>query len=163
MTPNNAIMSFRNEYRFLSNFYSASVAYDGMQFPTVEHAYQAAKAKHREDRVKIQQAHTPGAAKRLGHRIEVCSGWWDDNNRIIVMRHLVRLKFTHPHLAARLLATGDVRLVEGNTWRDNFWGVYQGRGENHLGEILMQVRQELRDGPVLKLREEASDESGGPF
>ena len=44
-----------------------------------------------------------------------------------------------------LLATGDAKIVEGNTWGDVFWGVCNGVGENHLGEILMKVRQDLFD------------------
>ena len=37
------ITRFHGEYRFLSNFYPVKVEYDGVQYPTVEHAYQAAK------------------------------------------------------------------------------------------------------------------------
>ncbi len=46
----------------------------------------------------------------------------------------------------KLLATGARKLVEGNTWKNVFWGVdlRTGEGENHLGQILMQVREELK-------------------
>ena len=47
---------------------------------------------------------------------------------------------------AKLLATGDAQLEEGNTWGDRIWGVYQGQGDNRLGKILMKVREELRRG-----------------
>ena len=56
----------------------------------------------------------------------------------------VRMKFTDPALAAKLLATGEATLVEGNHWGDTFWGVCDGEGRNQLGEILMTVREELR-------------------
>jgi len=48
-------------------------------------------------------------------------------------------------LAARLLGTGQMPLVEGNNWGDMFWGVdvKSGKGENHLGRILMKIREEL--------------------
>jgi hypothetical protein len=49
-----------------------------------------------------------------------------------------------------LLETGDTELVEGNTWRDNFWGAIPetGRrldgvplyGRNQLGLLLMETR-----------------------
>ncbi len=58
-------------------------------------------------------------------------------------------KFTqNPDLLSKLLATGDAELIEGNTWGDRVWGVdlYRGAGENHLGKILMRIRDELRDG-----------------
>ena len=61
------------------------------------------------------------------------------------MEECVRFKFTHhTELRDALLATADVELIEGNTWGDRIWGVYQGEGENHLGKILMKIRSELR-------------------
>ena len=45
-------------------------------------------------------------------------------------------------LRSLLVATGDRELIEGNTWGDTFWGVDKntGQGENHLGRILMELR-----------------------
>ena len=66
--------------------------------------------------------------------------------KVGIMEEIVRAKFIqHPELAARLLATGDKVLVEGNHWGDTFWGVdtRTGQGHNHLGRILMKVREEL--------------------
>jgi predicted NAD-dependent protein-ADP-ribosyltransferase YbiA (DUF1768 family) len=64
-----------------------------------------------------------------------------------VMERCVREKFTrHADLRAKLLATGDAVLEEGNDWGDRVWGVYQGQGDNRLGKILMKVRRELRPG-----------------
>jgi predicted NAD-dependent protein-ADP-ribosyltransferase YbiA (DUF1768 family) len=60
------------------------------------------------------------------------------------MRDLLRQKFAHPELRRLLLATGDAELVEGNTWGDRFWGVCAGRGQNHLGRLLMAIRAEIR-------------------
>lgn len=39
----NQISEFQNKYRFLSNFWPISVQFDGILFPSVEHAYQTAK------------------------------------------------------------------------------------------------------------------------
>lgn len=64
------------------------------------------------------------------------------------MLHLLRLKFEIPAIAEDLLDTGDQRLVEGNVWGDRYWGVCDGVGENWLGELLMQVRDELLEGDV---------------
>ena len=56
----------------------------------------------------------------------------------------VREKFkTHPDLAAQLLATDPQELVEGNHWKDTYWGVCDGIGQNNLGKILMIVRDEI--------------------
>ena len=64
------------------------------------------------------------------------------------MTGIVRDKFTrNPELKRLLLATGDAVLIEGNTWGDRFWGVDKrtGKGENHLGLILMDIREELKN------------------
>ena len=64
------------------------------------------------------------------------------------MEDIVRAKFTqNQDMKQQLLATGNLVLVEGNGWHDTFWGVdlKTGEGENHLGRILMQVREELRE------------------
>ena len=60
------------------------------------------------------------------------------------MMSVVLAKFTMPLLAAQLIATGNHELVEGNDWYDFWWGVCNGKGENHLGKILMSVRRELQ-------------------
>lgn len=64
--------------------------------------------------------------------------------KISVMHDLLRQKFGHETLRKRLLATGDEKLEEGNTWKDYFWGVCNGIGQNQLGVLLMRVREEIR-------------------
>ena len=54
------------------------------------------------------------------------------------------MKFNIPELKQKLLETGNTELVEGNTWGDTFWGVYNVEGENILGRLLMKVREELK-------------------
>ncbi len=138
----NTISSFSGTYGFLSNFYLATVVLDEIEYPTVEHAFQAAKTLAPVQREQIRLATTMNA-KRLGRRVALRSGW--DGMRVEVMRGLVQQKFTrHPELARRLLATEDARLIEGNYWRDRFWGVFEGEGENQLGLILEQVRENLK-------------------
>jgi len=63
-------------------------------------------------------------------------------------RLTMRQKFKQPELKAKLLATGDAELIEGNHWGDIVWGVCRGKGENRLGKILMKVREELRWKPT---------------
>jgi ribA/ribD-fused uncharacterized protein len=141
------IGAFEGEYRFLSNFalstISAHVLKQDIHASTVEHAFQAMKAVSADDRICILSCRTPGEAKRMGKAIKRREDW--DEIRVKVMRALVLAKFQqNPKLAEKLLATGDAKLVEGNWWGDTFWGVCRGKGENHLGRILMWVRAELR-------------------
>lgn len=140
MTP---ISSFTGEYRWLSNFWSASVVYDGAIYPTVEHAYQAAKTFDQLQRESIRRATSPGIAKRAGRRVDIRDDW--EAAKLGIMQELVRQKFMVPDLRTKLLNTGDAPLIEGNYWGDTFWGVCRGKGHNHLGRILMSVRAALRD------------------
>lgn len=138
------IDSFSREYRFLSNFYPSPIEIDGIEFPTVEHAYQAWKCLFKKDARKIAQAKTPGEAKKLGRQIKHTKANWHEK-KIQAMAKLVLQKFkTHSDLKDKLLATGNAKLVEGNTWNDFFWGVCGGQGDNWLGKILMNVRQRLK-------------------
>lgn len=134
---------FRGEYAFLSNYHPAPVVFEGILYPTVEHAYQAAKTLDQEERRRIANLPTPGQAKRAGRRVQLRPDW--ENVKIDVMTQLLRRKFTcYPDLGEKLLATGDLPIVEINWWNDTFWGVCGGRGENNLGKLLMAIREELR-------------------
>ena len=132
------ITSFDGDYRFLSNFAASEVVLDGLKYPTVEHAYQAAKTMSLASRLVIRAAGTAGMAKSLGRRVAIRDGW--DNVKIDVMRDLLRQKFERKVYQDALFATGEAELIEGNTWGDTFWGVCRGLGENHLGKLLMDIR-----------------------
>lgn len=134
------IEHFRDEHAFLSNFYPASVTLDGQVYPSVEHAYQAAKTLDRSERKPFKTG-SAMAAKRRGRELQLRADW--ENVKIDIMYSLLQQKFQRTELKEKLLATGTSRLVEGNTWHDSFWGVYQGKGENYLGRLLMKVRDEL--------------------
>lgn len=134
------IDSFRDEYSFLSNFYPSIVEFEGHVYPTVENAYQAAKCENINDRKQFLNI-KPGHAKRLGAKIKR-KNWFDIN--IEIMKQLLTKKFSDQKLREKLLATGNNELIEGNNWNDIFWGVCNGIGENHLGKLLMQVREELK-------------------
>lgn len=137
------IDSFSGEYRFLSNFWPAQVVYEGITYPTAEHAYQSAKTLDMDQRRQIAELATPSSAKKAGRALQIRPDW--EAVKLRVMEDCVRYKFSHDHeLRQKLLATGDAELIEGNTWGDRFWGVCEGQGENHLGQILMKVRQELK-------------------
>lgn len=136
------IDSFQGDYRFLSNFWYAKVTLDGLEYRSVEHAYMAAKTEDIALREKIRYFDTPGEAKRFCKTITLRSDW--DTVKFGVMLDLVRQKFAKEPLRSKLLSTGTAELVEGNTWGDYYWGVCRGKGQNNLGKILMQVRDELK-------------------
>jgi ribA/ribD-fused uncharacterized protein len=137
------ISEFSGKYRFLSNFYPSVVRFEGMNYPTVEHAFQAAKTADPDERANIYYAASPGQAKRLGRQVALRDDWEDV--KLTIMLDLLRSKFAHRGIRAQLAATGERELIEGNYWGDTFWGVCEGKGENHLGKLLMKVRDEIHE------------------
>lgn len=129
------------ETAFLSNFYAALVEYGGLRYPSVEHAYQAAKTLDPESRLAIAQAPSAVEAKQLGKRTRLRADW--DDIKISVMRELLEIKFRDPDLRARLLATQNEPLSHKAPW-DGYWGDGpDGRGQDLLGALLMDLRDRL--------------------
>lgn len=134
----NPITAFEGEYRFLSNFFPCHIVMDGASYGSVEAAYQAAKTDDVEKRIPLQTA-SASTAKRLGRTLPLRPDW--NTCRLAVMELLLRQKFAiGTDLRNRLDATAPRELIEGNWWGDTFWGVCRGKGENHLGKLLMKIR-----------------------
>jgi len=138
------IDQFKNEYYWASNFATVIVYYDGEDYPTIEHAFQAAKTLDPVERQYVRSAGSPGKAKRRGRKVTLRPDWEDV--KFEIMLDLNRQKYAHASFQQKLLATGDEELVEGNDWDDEIWGVVlaTGKGQNLMGKILMQIRQELQ-------------------
>lgn len=135
------IEEFSGPYRFLSNFFPVQIEYEGQLYRSVEHAYQAAKSLDSEVRAGIASCSSPGTAKKAGQQMSLRNDW--EEVKLSVMEELLRLKFSHEALKSLLLATDGHDLIEGNWWGDRFWGVCKGSGQNHLGKLLMKIREEL--------------------
>lgn len=144
-----AIREFSGHHNFLSNFYPCQIRLDNDIYPSVEHAYQAAKTFDRVERLTIRDCGGAGTAKHLGRPpekggiITLRRGW--EELKLDIMLGLLRQKFSHLGMRRSLLMTGDRELIEGNWWKDRYWGVYKGEGDNHLGRLIMQVRKEIRE------------------
>jgi N-glycosidase YbiA len=153
----------REVFGFLSHFHPAPVVLDGEVWPTVEHYYQAQKPHDPAYRQGVRDAASPGIAKRLAaqpaaprrvsaqswfrkHRALPRSDWQEV--KLGIMRRADLAKFTqHPHLAARLMATGTAQLVEDSP-SEPYWGTGpDGQGANWAGRVLMEIREALRATP----------------
>lgn len=135
------ISRFEGEYYFLSNFYPVGIQYKQVMYPTVEHAYQAAKFEEPEMREYIRGLPTPGRARKVAREDYgkyIRSDW--PETRVPVMRAFTWIKYRDVHLRRLLQKTGTRLLIEGNEWGDKFWGVCGGEGENQLGRLLMRTR-----------------------
>ena len=160
-----------DEYRFLSNMYPAKVKWgDSITpervWPNVEIPYVLSKTIDPNERsagMRLLEQHQGKDADSLGKIFKKWGGkntgnitlrkdW--DQVRLPIMRELVKSKFfDNPELGAKLKATKNSHIQEGNYWGDVFFGVSlkdipsrnikAGDGENHLGNILMNIREEL--------------------
>lgn len=140
------IAVFDREYAFLSNYYPSVFTYEGIEYPTNEHFFQAMKTLNMDERKEIAACETPGRAKRMGRRVQLRPDWEDV--KIDIMRKGLEMKFSIPELKTKLLATGDEELVEGTTWHDQIWGICtceecRGQGKNLLGQLLMEIRNNM--------------------
>lgn len=144
--------SVAGDFSFLSNFFAgAPFEWEGEDYRTAEHAFQAAKCARPCDRKLFSGCRTPGEAKRLGRRVQLRADW--EETKLAVMESVLRAKFSLPSLRERLLLTGNCEIVHANTWHDQFWGdcvcpLHRAPGENHLGRLLMKLRTELQGGPT---------------
>jgi ribA/ribD-fused uncharacterized protein len=140
------ILGFTGKYKCFSNFHpSPIVDDDGLNYDTVEHAFQAAKTLDKTKAKRIRTAKSARDAKRLGNdpNLGIRPDW--EKVKDGIMLKFLRLKFRqNPDLAKALLNSGDEYLEETNTWKDTYWGVCNGKGKNMLGILLMKVRGELR-------------------
>lgn len=137
------INQFRDDFFFLSNFYAAPIRYNGYSYRNTEAAFQAQKTLDENQRVQFIQLN-PSDAKRKGRHVNLRPDWEDVKDNI--MYEIVLAKFTqNESLRKRLIATGNEELIEGNDWGDQYWGVSNGSGKNKLGQILMRVREEVKN------------------
>ena len=146
--PETAIIKFRNEYLFLSNFYEGKIfTYKGCKFTNTEAAFHSQKDPKR---IKEFQMLRPSQSKKLGRKVNLRDDWEEVKDQI--MYEVCYAKFTQDlSLKSRLLNTGDVELIEGNNHGDRCWGMTydlnykQLIGDNRLGIILMKIRDDLRN------------------
>jgi ribA/ribD-fused uncharacterized protein len=132
-------------YGAFSNLFRRPVEFEGALFPTSEHAYQAGKALKPTVRDWILSAPTPSLAAMAAHGLYV----WDvvpdwAKVKFDRMRAVLRAKFDqHADLKELLLSTGSARLIEAGTVNNavnRLWGEVDGKGENMLGVMLMDLR-----------------------
>lgn len=133
-------------YGFLSNLWRRQVVFEEQRFSSAEHAYQYGKPMEPKVAEWLMQAPYPSLVAQLAHHLfkwQVRSDW--NQNKVERMRAVLRAKFEqNPHLGLKLVQTGNAELIEASR-TDTFWGIGKnGKGQNMLGRLLMQLRAELR-------------------
>lgn len=153
--------SFSGRYAYRSNFHISKITVfdtvlgDLVTYPDAERIYQAAKFNTRELRLMILNTKTPGEAKRLAskHKDRIIPDWTNPESEsycVKVMEKIQRLKYSQNTNLKNKLVLSDDKIVEYNYWHDNFWGHCDCKKckdipkQNHLGNILMKLREEYR-------------------
>ncbi len=137
--------AFRGCCSFLSNFSPYRLEerheHEGIIYPSNEHFYQAMKFYD----PKIQQlvAHHPFAGLKAFVRSKhIDVGRWEGIKDAVMLKGLTH-KFSFQRFSDQLIGTEPHELVEYNTWGDTYWGVCNGKGENKLGKMLMEIRSKI--------------------
>ena len=143
------VFFYEHDFYVLSNFASFRLAWKGLDFDTSEHAYHWEKFKEdAELRHRIRLARSAHDAFKLAEKFR-------DNRRpdwdfvkVDIMREILREKANqHEYVRRKLLQTGDRELIE-DSWRDDFWGWGPNKdGQNMLGRLWMEIREEIRASP----------------
>ncbi len=118
---------------------------DDKQWPTVEHYYQANKFDNDDTQNKIRLAPTAQKARKLGRTrfSKRRSNWREIKTTVMTRAVYIRAK-THSQCQQALAELSDKRLVENSNY-DYFWGCGRDRrGKNNYGELLMKIRDKLR-------------------
>lgn len=131
----------------LGTFSNHPFQLDDRVWPTVEHYIQAMQFRDEGRQELIRLADNPNTARKLGK-----TGFfrrprpdWKSLKKVYMTRAVYTKCKAYPAVANALLETSDDMLVENDQY-DYFWGCGRDRrGENAYGQILMQVRDKLRE------------------
>ncbi|MBT7445849.1 MAG: NADAR family protein [Methylococcales bacterium] len=136
----------KGQYGEFSNFSNFGIKVGGLWWPTTEHYFQAQKFENEQYQEAIRLARTPKRAAELGRsrKLPMRDDWSEFRDDVMKLAVLKKFK-THKKLGDLLQGTEGERLVE-NAPGDYYWGCgADGSGENKLGQILEEVRSELKD------------------
>ena len=134
------INQFKGEYDFLSNRFPCQVLWEGLEYPSAESAFQASKCADESGREAFTRCSIQNAIVR---GIALTPPGWEEA-RLGIMESILEAKFEqNPALMKKLAESGNSILINGNNKQETFWGVdlYSWKGENHLGKLLMKIRE----------------------
>lgn len=137
---------FMNGWYVFDNFAPFQVSWRGKLYPTSEHAYQAAHffETNPELSERIRLAKSPREASDMANENAHLEDPDWQSKKLEIMREIVRTKLEqHPYVRQILMESGDRPIVEMND-ADEFWGWGKTHdGQNHLGKIWMELREQI--------------------
>ena len=138
------ILFYENEFYVFSNFSSFAIEWKGKLYMTSEHVFHSEKFEDPDLKEKIRTARSAHDALKIAeaNKDKHRSDW--DAVELKAMKEILRAKVEqHPYVKKKLLESGDKELIE-DSWRDSYWGWGPNKdGENHLGKLWMEVRDEF--------------------
>lgn len=141
---------YPKEFYVFDNFSSFQIEYDGFLWPTSEHAFQAAKFKDCAPEIfqQILNARSAHDAQKIARENKfIRNPEWEELKETKMKEILICKVEQHPYVLKKLLDSGDREIIE-DSWRDAEWGWGRNRdGENKLGKIWMEIRNEFRTLP----------------
>lgn len=144
------IASFTGYFDFMHNNFQTPVYYEGILYPSVTHAYHAARSSDETTRRAILNAETFQILGGIAIRIIDSSDWQE--RKLKVMEQLVRDKFRRSKELQEKLKSTDLRdlimTYEEDNSKNTFWGMVKGKGQNQLGRILMKIRSDLSEDKI---------------
>lgn len=165
MDTDKQVFFYEQEFYVLSNFSAFAIEWQYHLYPTSEHLYHCMKfggekegylksrgislpAETIEKRHLIQQqiraARSAHRAFELGQLNKQYRRLDWDEVKFVAMKNILREKvLQHSYVMKKLLETGNRELIE-DSWRDDVWGWGPNKdGQNMLGKIWMELRDEL--------------------
>lgn len=140
-------VGFFYEYRqyALSNFSAFTVRWRGRVWPTAEHAYQGGLKYTNNEKIAemVWAAPSPHEAMKIGQAHGEYRRKDFEEAKVPGMKEILIAKYNqHEYVQKTLERTKGVYLIE-NSPIDSFWGRGSDwTGENHLGELWMEIRVE---------------------
>lgn len=150
------------ENKWLSTFNLANpFKYNGMEYPTVEHAFHAQKVADDDPMVEeyryalstiVDDVLTPNDAKKFGgktsfkeNNFTLRSDW--NSVRLKIMEEISREYYqSNKEFIDKLINTGEKLLIHKGFRIDDYWGVKkEDKGENNHGKILMKLREVFKN------------------
>lgn len=142
-------------YIYFSPYTAHAIEINGVVFPTLEHAYQSQRYTDPKIIEEIRSAHSPVLAWQISNTYKhvQISEFKDEKYKLKVMEELMRLKtMQHEEIQKVLLESGDLKIIKhivAYPPGDGFWDDGEdGKGLNHIGNIWMKIRDELKRNTI---------------
>jgi ribA/ribD-fused uncharacterized protein len=129
--------------KFFSTFSAHAVEFEGVLYPTVEHAYHCQRYADEAVREEIRSARSAIEAWGVSQKYKSKQQTDFDERKAGIMEALCRAKLIqHDDVKQALIESGADVIVKN--FPDSFWGIgNDGTGGNMMGQIWIKLRSEV--------------------